>query len=96
MTLHGLPAPLTSGRLVAERVGHGIHFVLQRLQHARAVLELYLALQQHELRDFLQGRTLRSLHRFCRRTGLSLLGQEPPAFCGPRSDHRASPRRTVS
>ena len=53
------------------------------------------ALQQHELRDFLQSRTLRSRQRFCRRTGLSLLGQEPPAFRRPHPDHSASPRRTV-
>jgi hypothetical protein len=51
----GLPAPLTIWRLVAERVGHAIHFVWQRLQHARAVLQFHLALQQHELRDFLQS-----------------------------------------
>src|ERR1039458_1266850 len=39
MPLHGLTAPRTCGRLAQERVGRGIHLVLQGFPHAGAVLD---------------------------------------------------------
>jgi len=53
MRLHRLTALGTGGRLGLQRVGHGMDLILQGFQHAGPVLELYLTLQQHELRDFL-------------------------------------------
>ena len=84
MTLPGLTALRTGGRLVLERVSHGIDLGLQRFQHARPVLELHFALQQNELRDFLQTRTRRGLPGLCgRRTRRTLFGQESPASRRP-------------
>src|ERR1017187_3696762 len=55
--------------------------VLQRFQHVGPVLEFHFALQQHELRDFLQSRTLWGLRgvrdRCTRRT---LFGQRATCF----------------
>jgi len=76
MTLHGLTALGTGGYLALKRLSHGINLFLQGFQHAGPVLEFYFALQQHELRDFLQSRTLWGLCGFCgRSTHLTLFSQ---------------------
>jgi hypothetical protein len=80
MTLHGLTALGTNGRLLAYRVGHGIHLGLQRLQHAWPELVLYLTLQFYERRDFPQWRTFRDHRWYGRGTRLKLFGQVSPAL----------------
>src|ERR1017187_6258086 len=96
MTLHGLTASGTYGRLASDRVGHGSHLTLQRFPHEWPVLDFHFTLQHHELRDFLQRRALRGPRSWCGGgTRLTLFGQEPPASRRPPTRSQRAPSGTL-
>ncbi len=84
MTLYGLTASGTDGRLVAQRAGHSSDFVWQRFPHTGPVPHLHFPFQQRELREVLQSRMPGRRRGLCdRRARLTLFGHF--ATCFPRA-----------